>query len=73
LFKGDSVNEKNGEKEKPFEQIGVVSAGPLGCTKNKLEIRKLKAESPMIFSRVAYHLDWIRKTINNTGKFCPRP
>ena len=28
---------------------------------------------PIIFSRVAWALDWIRETINNTGKFCPRP
>ena len=25
LFKEDSENEKNGEKEKPFEQIGIAS------------------------------------------------
>ena len=27
LFKEDSENVENGEKEKPFEQIGVVSGG----------------------------------------------
>ena len=31
------------------------------------------AQSWMFYSRVAYALDWIRNTINNTGKFCPRP
>jgi len=132
--KEDSENEKNGEKEKPFEQIGIASGEIFrgidkGCTKNNtmkamllfekydtvkdgvLTIEELGTNSQdqlysislnhifnnydtdengsldfpefeelvkklkrfLFFGRVAYALDWIRNTINNTGKFCPRP
>ena len=35
--------------------------------------KNLTAQPMMFYMRVAYALDWIRNTINNTGKFCPRP
>jgi len=134
IAKEDSENVENGEKEKPFEQIGVVSGGITkgvnkGCIKNKTieamllfekydtvkdgiltneelttnsqnqlysislnhifnnydtdengsldfpEFEELvkKLKRFLFFGRVAYALDWIRNTINNTGKFCPRP